>query len=109
MADVTDGAIIKQNMAPRAWHESGDDLVICRERELHGNEIRAREIVLSKSKGLVRDLTYGIRLFEPPELENLFLSAGYTNVLVHTDFSPHQKSGDYGFMNHRMIAIGQKI
>lgn len=108
LADVTDGAVVKQNMSPRAWHETEDDLVVCRERELHGNEIRARELVLSKSGGLVRDLTYAIRLFEPPELESLLLDVGFTKVQIQTGFSPHQENGDYGFMNHRMIALGQK-
>jgi len=38
----------------------------------------------------------------------LFRRAGFENVLVNTDFSPHQRKGDYGFMNHRLLAVGQK-
>jgi len=34
--------------------------------------------------------------------------AGFTAVQVHTDFSPYQRDGDVGFMNHRMIVTGRK-
>ena len=108
LADITNGEIVKNTFTPSAWHEIGDDTVVCRQRELHGERLHAREMVISKQQGVIRDETYAMRLYEPPEFELLLESVGFKNVRVHTDFSPHQAEGDYGFMNSRMIASGQK-
>jgi hypothetical protein len=93
---------------PSAWHESGLDIVVCRQREIHGDTMCAREVVLSKTGGLIRDCTYAIRLYEPASLTSLLEQAGFKVAKILTDFSPHPIKGDYGFMNRRMIAIGNK-
>jgi D-alanine-D-alanine ligase len=108
LVDVADGRAVKGFFAPNAWHEIGSDTVVCRQRELHGDTLRAREMVLSRRNGLVRDETYVIRLYEPEALETLFRRVGFDPVDVLTEFSPHLSEGDYGFMNRRMIATGQK-
>jgi len=108
LVDVTNGAIAKEKFNPNTWHEIGNDIVVCRERELFENKIHAREVVLSKLKGIIRDCTYAIRLYEPPALSSLLEQVGFINLKLHTDFSPHGSKGDYGFMNHRILAIGQK-
>ena len=59
-------------------------------------------------KGLVCDRTYSIRLYESKTVRALVEQAGFRGVNVHTDFSPHDREGDYGFMNHRMLTAGQK-
>ncbi len=108
LVDVTDGKAIKASFKPNAWHAIDTDTIVCRQRELHGDTIRAREMVLSKQKGLIRDKTYAVRLYEPDALEHLLKQAGFKKVTVITDFSPHLCDGDYGFMNCRMIATGRK-
>jgi D-alanine-D-alanine ligase len=108
LVDVTDGEKVKSAFSPRAWHEIGGDVVVCRERSLDGNILSAREIVLSKREGLIRDCKYAIRLYDVFSLKNLVASAGFRDVTVHTDFSPHRRHGDFGFMNCRMLASGQK-
>ena len=108
LVDATDGAAVKDSFNPIAWHEIGADTVVCRQRRLEGNTLYAREMVLSKEKGLIRDCTYGIRLYDAQTVNALLEDAGFRRVEVHTDFSPHRYEGDYGFMNHRMIAAGQK-
>jgi D-alanine-D-alanine ligase len=108
LVDVTDGTVIKNSFSPSAWHEIGDDTIVCRQRELQGEVICARELVVSKQEGLIRDQTYSIRLYTPDRLAELLVQVGFRQVKVHTDFSPHQSDGDYGFMNHRMLAVGQK-
>jgi D-alanine-D-alanine ligase len=108
LVDVTDGAAVKDSFNPTAWHEIGTDTVVCRERRLEGDTLYAREVVLSKGKGLIRDCTYGIRLYDAQTVNALLEDAGFRRVKVHTDFSPHRYEGDYGFMNHRMLAAGQK-
>jgi D-alanine-D-alanine ligase len=108
LVDVTDGAAVKKSFNPNAWHEVGDDMVVCRQRELRENIIRARELVLSKKDGMIRDRTYAVRLYEPRTLCSLLKATGFRQVKIHTDFSPHRFEGDYGFMNRRMLAVGRK-
>ncbi len=108
LVDVADGRVVKSLFKPNAWHEIGEETIVCRQREIQGEVICAREIVLSKTQGLIRDQTYAIRFYEANSLSALLEHAGFGRVDIHTDFSPHQKDGDYGFMNCRLIATGQK-
>ena len=108
LIDVTDGAAVKDSFNPTAWHEINADVVVCRQRILEGNAVHTREVVISKEKGLIRDSSYSIRLYEPQTLEAELEEAQFRQVTVHTDFSPHQRTGDYGFMNRRMLATGHK-
>jgi D-alanine-D-alanine ligase len=107
--DVTDGRAVREHFNPHAWHEIGDDIVVCRQRELKKTAICAREMVLHKQTGLVRDRTYGIQLYEAATLEALVSKAGFAYIRSHKDFSPYRGDGDVGFMNHRMIVTAQKL
>ncbi len=109
LIDVTDGTAIKEHFNPNAWHEINGDIIVCRERELNGDKINAREIVVSKSNGLIRDKTYAVRLYDSQSLAHVLNHAGMEQVSVQTGFSPIASDGDYGFMNHRMLAVGQKV
>ena len=108
LVDVADGDGIRSCFKPKAWHEIDEEIIVCRQREIQGEFICAREIVLSRTKGLVRDQTYSIRLYSAASLSAQLENSGFRHVKIHTEFSPHQADGDYGFMNNRMIAIGQK-
>lgn len=108
LVDVCNGTALKKNFTPNAWHEIGNDVVVCRQRELHENIIHAREMVLNKQNGMVRDETYAIRLYDSKTLGALFEQSGFKEITIHTDFTPHRSKGDYGFMNNRMIVVGQK-
>jgi D-alanine-D-alanine ligase len=108
LIDVTDGESVKAGLNPNAWHEIGDDIVVCRERELIDDTIHAREVVISKDKGIIREGTYAIRLYEPETLAALVTDAGFGHVKIITDFSPREGEGDYGCMNHRMIVTARK-
>ena len=108
LVDVVDGASVKKSFMPNAWHEIGADVVVCRQRELRNESIRAREMVLSKHKGLIRDRTYAIRLYDSQTLASLLETVGFDRIQTYTDFSPHRFEGDYGFMNRRMLAVGRK-
>jgi len=108
LVDVVDGAAVRKAFIPNAWHEIGEDTIVCRQRELKRDSISAREMVISKRDGLVRDRTYAVRLYESGSLASLLEAIGFDNVKIHTDFSPHRFEGDYGFMNRRMLGIGQK-
>jgi D-alanine-D-alanine ligase len=106
--DVADGSRVKQTFNPKVWHEATGDIVVCRERVLEGETMCAREVVLSKGKGLIRDRTYCIRLYHAEALKELLEKTGFQNVRVHGNFSRQRSGGDYGLMNTRLIAVGRK-
>jgi D-alanine-D-alanine ligase len=108
LVDVANGDAIRSYFKPNAWHEINKEIVVCRQREIQGEFVCAREIILSKAKGLIRDQSYCIRLYDVAGLSDLLEHTGFSRISVRTDFSPHLADGDYGFMNNRMIAIGQK-
>lgn len=108
LIDITDGDYVLKSFNPAAWHEIGDDMVVCRQRELHNGSVRAREMVLSKTNGLVRDENYSIRLYNEDRINSLLDQAGFCEIKIHKGFSAHRSKGDYGFMNNRMIAVCRK-
>jgi D-alanine-D-alanine ligase len=108
LLDVTDGAVVREKFNPNAWHEIEGKIVVCRQRELVDNCIRAREVVLCKERGLVRDQSYAIRLYAPETLEVLVDEAGFVEISLRYGFSSHEKEGDYGFMNHRLLITARK-
>lgn len=108
LVDVTDGDVVREAFTPNAWHEIGDKIIVCRHRELADNIIRAREVVLCKERGLVRDQSYAIRLHASENFVALVDKAGFADTRVHRGFLVQEKEGDYGFMNHRLIVTAQK-
>jgi D-alanine-D-alanine ligase len=108
LIDVTNRTAAEDSFNPTAWHEIGADIVVCRERKMEKDTVYSREMVISKQKGLIRDCTYSIRLYESQTVSGLLEQAGFKQISVHTDFSPNLRRGDYGFMNRRMLAVGQK-
>ena len=108
IVDVVDGDALKRSFRPQAWHEIGEDLLVCRERELEDELVKAREIVISKKYGQVRDCTYAIRYYEPGAVSTLLGSAGFEKIRILSGFSSQKMKSDYGFMNYRTIATAFK-
>jgi len=108
LVDVTDGRQVKDHFSPNAWHEIGPNVVVCRQREINNERICARELVLSKETGIIRDQTYCVRLYDSESIAALVRRAGYHDVRVHQGFRPHRSKGDFGFMNRRMLVTGRK-
>lgn len=107
LLDVTDGAALDGQLNPTAWHEIGDDIVVCRQREIQAGRICARELVISKQSGVVRDQTYCMRIYSADALAALVRRAGFSNVTVHTDASAMKTPEDVGCMNHRLVVTAQ--
>jgi D-alanine-D-alanine ligase len=108
LVDVTDGSVVREKFNPNAWHEIDDKIIVCRQRQLEENYIRAREVILCKEQGLMRDQNYAIRLYSPEMLEILVEKAGFEKIALQQGFSAHDKEGDYGFMNHRLLLTAKK-
>ncbi len=107
LVDVTDGDAVRDRLVPRAWHEIGDDVVVCRRREIRDGRVLARELVLSKENGLIRDRSYAIRLYDAEALAGLIADAGFDDVTVHTGLSVGAGEEDRGFMDHRMVVTAR--
>jgi D-alanine-D-alanine ligase len=97
LLDVADGKAVKEHFTPNAWHEIGDDILVCRQRELKRDYICAREIVIKKSAGLVRDRNYGMKLYGSESLMELIQTCGFKKAKAHRDFSPLETEDDLGF------------
>lgn len=108
LIDMVNGATLRSRFTPAAWHEIGEDIVVCRNRSLDGGLVHAREVVMSKKGGLVRDQRYCLKLYDPDAIRRLLAEVGFSGVDVIGDFSPFDKKGDYGFMNARMIVTAVK-
>lgn len=106
--DIVNGEALREKFNPVAWHEIGDDIVVCRQRELTGDVVLTREMVLSKETGMLKDSCYSLHIYDPTSLESLLSSLGFSQVEVITDFSPFRKKGDFGFMNWRMLVTCRK-
>jgi hypothetical protein len=70
--------------------------------------ICAREMVLHKSRGMIRDKTYCIRLYDADNLAALAARAGFGDVQVHAGASALSPSLDVGCMNHRLVVVARK-
>jgi hypothetical protein len=108
LLDVTDGAAACTTLAPLAWHEIGDDVVVCRQREVRDGRICAREMVLSKANGMIRDRTYCIHPYAADDLTALVSRAGFGSVKVHRDASALNRDEDVGCMNRRLFVSARK-
>ena len=108
LLDVTDGAAACSTLAPLTWHEIGDDVVVCRQREVRDGRICAREMVLSKAHGMIRDRTYCIRPYAAEDLTALVYRAGFGRVTVHNDASALKRAEDVGCMNQRLVVSARK-
>lgn len=107
--DVTDGAAVNKRITPQAWHEIGADVVVCRQREVYNDCVSAREMVLSKTEGLIRDRTYRIRLYNGAKLAAQVDRAGFSEIQVHTDATALAAEVDVGCMNHRLVVTARKL
>ncbi len=103
IVDLVSRRYIVNNFVPSSWHEAGNDTVVCRSRTLETDGLLVREMVLSKERGLVRDITYFTRLFYRDELYRLFSSEGFKDISFIGEFKPHGSDGDYGMLTNRVI------
>jgi len=108
LLDLIHSDYARKQFKPSSWHEANEDVVVCRERELLKEGVLVREIVLSKRRGLVRDVTYFARLFQPKELEALLTESGFQQIDCGGLLVSHPKADDYGLLNKRMLVTAYK-
>lgn len=108
LLDLPNREYVLDNFVPQSWHEANDDIVVCRQRNLYEDIIYCREIVISRTKGLIRDATYCTHLYSPEKITKMLKSAGFDSVTIQKDFVSHSKKMDYGLMTNRMIVVARK-
>ncbi len=108
LLDLTDPNYARNHLKPISWHEADKDTVVCRQRRLQGDIIKAREIVISKKKGLLRDGFYCERIYHRDKITRLLKSAGFRNLSIRKDLALHKKKKDYGLMTSRMFVTASK-
>lgn len=108
LLDTVNGETLRSRFHPVAWHEIGEDLVVCRNRTLDGDVVLTREMIVSKKSGLIKDNCYSLRLYGPDSMREVLSGIGFSGIDVTRDFSPFREKGDLGFMNFRMIVTARK-
>lgn len=105
LMDLIDRDVALRHFRPESWHEAADDLVVCWKRELAHDVVRVREMVLSKTTGLLRDRAYAERLYSADSLRTLLAEVGFVDVNVQHNAFVHNPdtSTDYGLATNRML------
>jgi len=105
--EVADPDFIRRQLSAQSWHEAGD-LVVCRRRWLMAEYLVCRELVLSRSRGLVRDQGYKVRLYDGAGLRHCLAKAGFGAIEVAGLPDLYAQEGDYGALNRRLGATAWK-
>ena len=110
LLDLTDYDYRLKHFVPESWHEATDDVVVCWRRELVGDVIRVREMVLSKTKGLLRDRGFAERFYHPERLLTLLKEAGFISpdIQANAFVLNSEDNTDYGLATHRMLVTAVK-
>jgi D-alanine-D-alanine ligase len=108
LLDLPNKEYVLKNFTPQSWHEAGGDIVVCRQRRLDSDTIHSREMVISKTKGLIRDAIYCTRLYSEEKITEMLTSVGFRSVTVLKDYVSHEKKNNYGLMTNRMIVLAGK-
>ena len=108
LLDLTDPGYIKNNLKPFSWHAANQDVIVLRKRKIANQMIRAREIVISKSKGLLRDAVYCERIYSKERIFRLLKKARFKNLSAKNNLILHKPTADYGLLNSRMFVTAIK-
>lgn len=108
LLDLVDKEYLIDNFKAHSWHEANEEIVVCREKRLADDLVLSREIVLSKTEGLLRDEKYCVRLYAPEQISRLLTASGFDTIHLHRGYTSHERSSDYGFMTRRMFVTAHK-
>ncbi|KAF8924454.1 S-adenosyl-L-methionine-dependent methyltransferase [Dissophora ornata] len=113
--DIPDGAYLRENYLARGWEWVNDTMLACRERELSkdGKRLVCREVVMSTSKGVIRDQFYAERLYDLEEISLLVRECGLVPLEQRggkntTGKDMSKRGEDLGMMEHRQFIHATK-
>ena len=111
LLDLADGSYVRTTFAPRSWEWIDDDHIVCRERELteDGERLIAREVLLHRALGLLKDQFYAERLYDRAEIATLLQRAGFSDVRIEGSLAGHSERGqDLGLMEQRFLVAARR-
>ncbi|MBA7631173.1 2-methoxy-6-polyprenyl-1,4-benzoquinol methylase [subsurface metagenome] len=108
LLDLPERDYVLQNFKSFSYHKVNEDITVNRERELRGDIVYSREMVISPKRGCIRDKTYCIRLYNPEKISDLMYSAGFSSVTCQRNFMNREAEGDYGCMTNRMLVTAKR-
>jgi D-alanine-D-alanine ligase len=106
--EVADPQFVRQHLAAQSWHETPDDLVVCRQRWVTREFLVCRELVLCRHRGLVRDTAYRLRLYDSEDLGSLLREAGFSRLEVKAVPLPGAAAPERGSLSRRLTALAVK-
>lgn len=108
LLDLTDADYARKNLKPFSWHRANKDVLVLRHRQLQGDIVKAREMVISKHRGLLRDGFYCERLYNNDKIARLLKRAGFKSLSIQNNLSLHKARKDFGLLTKRMLVAAVK-
>lgn len=108
LLDLTDVKHLKRTLSPLSWHEANKDIIVCRKRSLEKEMIKAREIVISRRKGVIRDKSYCERIYTRNKIKGFLKKAGFKTVSVKKDSALEKEMKGFGLLSSRIFIKGIK-
>ena len=117
LIDIIDRDYIERNFRPSSVHRAalpknanrGGEITVTRTRKIEGNIVHSREVVKGEDGGVLKDNRYSERLYGKEEIAALLSSVGFGGVTVEMGRAFHERPGDFGFMESRMMIKGKKV
>ena len=103
LLDLADPDYIKNNLKPFNWHIANKDIIVLRKREINRNILKAREIVISRNQGILRDGFYYEMVYTKKKIIELIKKAGFINISFKNNLSLHNRKTGYGLLTCRMF------
>jgi D-alanine-D-alanine ligase len=108
LLDLSDPDYVRNHLKAFSWHKADKDVFVLRSRQLQGDIIKAREIVLSKRQGLLRDGHYYERIYNQDKIARLLKRVGFAHLYIRKGLSLHKRKKDYGLLTSRMFVTATK-
>ena len=108
LLDLVEPDHVRNNLKPASLHSANNDVIVLRQREVKKDLIKAREVVISKKRGLLRDGIYCEKMYDKNKITHLLKKAGFKKLTVKKKLSLHEKKSDYGLMTTRMFVTAKK-
>lgn len=105
--EVADADFVRHHLPPQSWHEAGD-LVVCRRRWVTAQSLVCRELVISRERGMVRDCTYRVRLYDPETLRTCLGAAGFSQIWFAPQTDPGVPLRECGSLSRRLQVVAWK-
>jgi len=106
--EVADPEFVRWQLPAQSWHETPQGMVVCRRRWITAEHLVCRELVLSRTRGLVRDHTYRLRLYGPEKLSACLTAAGFSRLRIASLPEGDANQPERGSLSRRLAVTAWK-